>query len=79
MEKQRKVWLHENKVAATCGEQRADKLCRHLGARATADYRVLDALAKEKKITWTKSGRESAKREADLYDMLEKAATDEKR
>ena len=43
------------------------------------DYRVLDALVKEKKITWTKSGRESAKREADLYEMLEKAATDEKR
>ena len=34
---------------------------------------------KEKKITWTKSGRESAKREADLYDMPEKAATDEQR
>ena len=34
---------------------------------------------KEKKITWTKSGRESAKREADLYEMLEKAATDEKK
>ena len=32
----------------------------------SADYRVLDALVKEKKITWTKSGRESAKREADL-------------
>ena len=40
---------------------------------------VVDALVKEKKITWTKSGRESAKREADLYHLLEKAATDEKR
>ena len=28
---------------------------------------------KEKKITWTKSGKESAKREADLHDMLVKA------
>ena len=32
---------------------------------------------KEKKITWNKSGKESAKREADLYAMLESAATDE--
>ena len=30
----------------------------------SAGYRVLDALVKEKKITWTKSGRESAKTEA---------------
>ena len=34
---------------------------------------------KEKKITWSKSGRESAKREVDLYKTLEKAATDEKK
>ena len=34
---------------------------------------------KEKNITWTKSGRESAKTEAELFDMLEKAATNEKR
>ena len=40
---------------------------------------MLDALVEEKKSTWTKSGRESEKREADLYDMLEKAARDEKR
>ena len=40
---------------------------------------MLDALVKEKKITWSKSGRESAKREADLYDMLAKAATNEKK
>ena len=39
---------------------------------------MLDALAKEMKITWSKSGRESAKREADLYKTLEKTATDEK-
>ena len=40
---------------------------------------MCDALVKEKKITWTKSGKENEKREADLYDMLEKAATNEKR
>ena len=34
---------------------------------------------KEKKITRHKSGRESSKREADLYTMLESAATDEKK
>ena len=33
---------------------------------------------KEKKITWNKSGRESAKRVADFYTMIESAATDEK-
>ena len=38
----------------------------------SADYRVLEALMKEKKMTWTKSGRESAKREAELFDVLEK-------
>ena len=38
----------------------------------TADYRVLDVLVKEKKATWAKGGRDSAKREAELYDMLEK-------
>ena len=43
------------------------------------DYGVLDAMMKEKKITWTKSGTESAKREADLYTMLETPATDEKK
>ena len=45
----------------------------------SADYEVLGALMKEKKITWSKCGRESARREADLYEMLEKAATDEKK
>ena len=45
----------------------------------SADCRVLDALVKEQKITWTKSGRESAKREADLYDTPAEAVTDEKR
>ena len=52
--------------------------------QVSADYRVLDALVldalvKEKKITWTKSARESAKREAELLDMLEKGATNEKK
>ena len=45
----------------------------------SADYKGLEALVTERKITWTKSGRESAKREAGLVDMLEKAATNEKR
>ena len=40
---------------------------------------MLDAHVKEKKIMWSKSGRESAKREAYLYKTLEKAATDEKK
>ena len=45
-----------------------------------ADHRVLDALVTEKKITRTKSAAEKVqKREADLYEMHEKAATDEKR
>ena len=81
-------WLHENKVAAARREQRVTKLCRdtwkHVKPKGkwievSADYRVFGALVKEKKVTWTESGRESAKREADLYGMLEKAAADEKR
>ena len=39
---------------------------------------MLVAWVKEK-ITWTKSGRESAKREVDQFHMLENAARDEKR
>ena len=42
----------------------------------SADFKVLVALVKEKEIMWLKSGRESARREADLYEMLEKAATE---
>ena len=45
----------------------------------SAEYGVLDALVKEKKITWNKSGRESAKREAGLNTLFERAATDEKK
>ena len=86
--KSRVVCLHENKIVATCREQWGDKSSVDTGEHVkpegkwievTPDYRVLDALENEKKATWTKSGRESAKREADLYDMLEKAATDEKK
>ena len=33
-------------------------------SEVSADYRALEALVKEKKITWTKSRRESEKREA---------------
>ena len=40
---------------------------------------ALKALLKKKKITWNKSGKESARREADLYTMLESAATNEKK
>ena len=74
---------HENQAAATRGEQRGTKLRkRNLEEKwieVSADYEVLDAFVKEKKITWSKSGRESAKREADLHKTLEKAATDEKK
>ena len=45
----------------------------------SAEYEALNALVKEKKTTWNKSGKESAKREADLYTMLDCAATDEKK
>ena len=44
----------------------------------STEYEAIDALVKEKRITWNKSGRESAKREADFYTMVESAATDEK-
>ena len=43
------------------------------------DCRMRDALVEEKNITWTKSGKENAERDAVLYDMLERATTDEKR
>ena len=45
----------------------------------TADYRVLDALVKEKKATWTNKRQRKCKKEAYLYDMLEKAATERDR
>ena len=34
---------------------------------------------KEKKITWKRSGKKSAKRDAGFYTMIESAATDEKK
>ena len=43
----------------------------------SAEYEAINALVKEKKITWHKSGKESSKREAD-HTMVESAATDEK-
>ena len=81
------VSLHEKRwqqPTGSSGGQSAVDTWEHVKPESkwievSADYRVLDALVKEKKITWTKSGRESAQREADLYDVLEKAATDEKR
>ena len=75
------VWHHENQVAATRGKQRVTKLRRRLGGRETtrkvekrssAELKTPNALEKEKRIMWNKSGKESAKREAGLYTMLEK-------
>ena len=42
----------------------------------SAEFETVNALVKEKKITWNKSGRESAKREADWFSMIESAARD---
>ena len=44
----------------------------------SAACEVLNTLLNEKKNTWTKCGRESAKRETELFAMLEQAAPDEK-
>ena len=44
----------------------------------SAEFDAVGAVVKEKKNAWHKSGRESAKREADLYTMVESAATEEK-
>ena len=71
-----RVGQNENQVATTRGKQRRTKLRRRLGTceaqrkvtEVSADHRVLDALVKEKNITWTKSGRENATREAELFD-----------
>ena len=76
-----KTWWQQ--PAGSSGRQRSVDAWEHAKPRGkwievSADYRVLDALMKEKNSTWTKSGRESARREADLCGMLEKAATDEK-
>ena len=81
MEKQRVVWHHENQVAATHGKQRGTKLWnqKESGKRSLQNMKCSTHSLKEKKITWTKSGKESAKRDADLYTMLESAATDEKK
>ena len=65
--------------AGTSGGQSSVDAWEHVKPKrkwteVSADCSVLHALVKEKKNTWTKSGRESAKREADLYDMLEKSS-----
>ena len=49
------------------------------GKEFSAECEAINALVKGKRITWNKSGRKSAKREADLCTMLESAATDEKK
>ena len=77
------VWHHENQVAATRGKQRETKSSVDAWEHAkpegkwkevSAEYEALDALVKEKKITWNKSGKESAKREADLYRNARKCS-----
>ena len=70
--------------AGSCGGQSSVDAWEHAKPKGkwtevSTDCRVLDAPVKGKKITWTKNGRESAERAADLYDMFEKAAADEKR
>ena len=44
----------------------------------STEFEATDVFVKEKKITWNKSGNESSKREADLYTLVESAATDGK-
>ena len=44
----------------------------------SAEFDAVGAVVKEKNNTWHKSGRESLKREAELYTKVESAATDEK-
>ena len=70
------VRLNENQVAADAWEH-----AKPTGkwTEVSVDNRVLDAPVKEKKRTWTKSVRESAKRSRPVRHMLEKAASDEER
>ena len=42
-----------------------------------AEFDAVGAVVKEKENTWHKSDRESSKREAELYTMVESAAADE--
>ena len=65
MEKQRVVRIHETKwqqpVGSSGGQSSVDAW-EHAKPKGkwieiSADYRVLDALVKEKKITWTTGGR----------------------
>ena len=44
----------------------------------SAEFEAVGAVVKEKKSTWHKSGKESSKRETELYTMVESVATDEK-
>ena len=77
------VWCHENQQpAGSSGGQSSPVAWEHVKPKGkwkevSAEFEAINALMKEKKITWNKSGRESAKREADLHTMVESAATDE--
>ena len=78
------VWNHENQVAATRGGQCSVDAWEHAKPKrkwkeVSAENEALNALMKAKKITWNKSGKESARKKADLYTVLESAATDEKK
>ena len=44
----------------------------------SAELDAVGTTVKEKKNTWHKSGKESSKSEAELFTMVESAATDEK-
>ena len=48
------------------------------GKRSLAKIDVVVTTVKEKTNTWNKSWKESAKRESELYKMVEQAAIDER-
>ena len=66
----------EDKAPQTPGNTRNLK---ESGQRSLGSTECSTHWWKKRKSAWTKSGRESATREAHLYDMREKAVTDEKK
>ena len=69
--------------AGSSGEQSSHDVWEHAKPKCkwkevSAEFDAVGAVVKEEKNTWHKSGRESSKREAELYTMVESAAKGEK-
>ena len=81
MAKQRMVWKGKNPGGSSLPGKMADRartICGTILSLEASGKRSLLRSTTEKTNTWNKSCKESAKRESELYKMVEAAVIDEK-